>query len=103
MAEAVIERTSKKVERSLGRGRTVKERAKNWDEVNKAAADQEIAADEAGARDSGEGGEGEGEGDGAENGWETDEDMEPAQDRTNPAATQPAGMPPRDGDDDEIL
>ncbi|KAF4120637.1 Alb1 [Geosmithia morbida] len=37
MAEAVLERTSKKVERSIDRGRNVQRRSKGWDEINKEA------------------------------------------------------------------
>lgn len=34
-AEAVMDKTEKKVEKSKGRSKTVQERAKNWDELNK--------------------------------------------------------------------
>lgn len=94
MAEAVGERTKEKVEKSRGRGRSVKERSRKWEDINKAAGFEVLA----------EGGEGEKEG------WETDEDMggaeetvvAPMQDVV--AAVEPAQVPlPPIDDDDEIL
>lgn len=101
MAEAVVERTGKKVERSLGRERTGKERRKAWDAVNKAAEAEEAAADDAG---SGE------EIDDGEKGWVTDEDMDaaPVVAGDLPAADAPSkstqdAIPAADADGDEIL
>lgn len=46
MAEAIAERTGKKVEKSKGRGRSVQERAKGWEEINKQAEIEEESDDE---------------------------------------------------------
>lgn len=58
MAEAIAERTGQKVEKSKGRGRSVQERAKGWEEINKQAeieeeSDEEEQQPEAGEKDDG--------------------------------------------------
>lgn len=60
MAEAVLERTSLKLEKSLGRGKNVQDRAKAWELINKRAAEEEQKAQEEGRKD----------------GWETDEEAD---------------------------
>ncbi|KAH6892986.1 Alb1-domain-containing protein [Thelonectria olida] len=70
MAEAVIERTSLKVEKSLGRERVVKERSKTWEDVNKKAGFA-VLQDEGGQDEKQE-----------DEGWETDEDMGGAGEKT---------------------
>lgn len=64
MAEAITERTGKKIERSISRGRNVSRRAKGWDEINKEAEASGVKLVDV------EGAEPEGDKD-----WETDEDM----------------------------
>ena len=66
MAEAVLERTSRKVRISEGKIKTVKDRSKAWDAINRFA----VVGDEGG--DDAETEEADGDG-GA---WETDEDMD---------------------------
>ncbi|KAH8177383.1 alb1 domain-containing protein [Sarocladium implicatum] len=101
MAEAVIERTSKKKQKSFARSRNIQERAKAWEDINKDAVDEEAQADEAagsrnrfeGVGDAGEGGE-----------WETDEEVDMAAGETTvPDATVPQETELRDDDDDVIL
>lgn len=101
MAEAITERTSRKVEKSLGRGRNVKERSRAWEQINKVAeAEVEAQVEEK-------------EGEEKEGGWETDDDMAGAAEDTltapPPLQSMHAGpepaqipLPPMD-DDDEIL
>lgn len=101
MAEAVIERTSKKKEKSFVRSRTIQERAKGWEDINKEALAEELEAEEsrlgaARARTAGGGDDGDEEADGSE----TDEEMNPVDDKS-PTAAAPAQT--RDDDDDEIL
>lgn len=95
MAEAILERTSRKVEKSVGRGRNVKERSKAWDAINKAAEDEaQLVEDKLAAQ--------EGEDDGAA----TDEEMNGANEKTltAPAVFVPPGAPPLPADmDDDIL
>lgn len=83
MAEAVLERTSVKVERSKGRGRAVQDRAKAWDLINKKAAEEEQRQNE----------EGDEEGK-REEGWETDEEMD---------APETKGAAANNGPDDDQL
>ncbi|CAM1507833.1 Fc.00g046810.m01.CDS01 [Cosmosporella sp. VM-42] len=94
MAEAVIERTSVKYQKSLGRGRVVKERSKDWDAINKNAV----------VEDKG------GKGEVVEDGWETDEEMDGAPEgvlavpATVAVAPEAAEVPlPTMDDDEEIL
>ncbi|CEJ83963.1 hypothetical protein VHEMI03327 [[Torrubiella] hemipterigena] len=92
MGEAVMERTSKKIEKSKGRSRVVQDRAKRWEDVNRMAAMTSILEVE-GQDDMDE--------DGAEKpdagkDWETDDDK----DATAAATAAPA---PVDDDLDEIL
>ena len=94
MAEAVLERTSKKLEKSLGRGKNVKERAKAWDEINKVAVTELVAGEE--------------KKDDKEAGWETDEDMggdaEGATAEAPAIVPEPAQVPlPTMDEDEEIL
>lgn len=93
MAEAVVERTSKKVQRSLGKEKLVKDRSRAWEKINKDAEEQdeeesgdEKAADKADA-------------------WETDEEMdkEEAAVAEEMAAPVAAVSAPVDDDDDVIL
>lgn len=105
MAEAVVERTRSKVEKSVGRSRVVKERSKTWEDINKkAAAGFAVLQDE--------GGEGEEvveeESKEGEAGWETDEDMGAADEKmpgvSAPVeAPAPAAAAPLPIDEDEIL
>jgi Alb1 len=46
MAEAVMERTSKKVEKSKGRGKNIVERSQAWEKINKEAEAAERAMDD---------------------------------------------------------
>ncbi|RSM05660.1 hypothetical protein CEP52_006133 [Fusarium oligoseptatum] len=46
MAEAVIERTRSKVEKSKGRGRSIQLRSKAWEEINRVAAEEGVEEDE---------------------------------------------------------
>ncbi|KAH7136434.1 Alb1-domain-containing protein [Dactylonectria macrodidyma] len=97
MAEAVIERTYRKTEKSIDRSRGVKQRAKAWEDINKIAEAEEQRDKQLAMKDD-EGGDG----------WETDEDMggaskdtltAPAVAAPAPAETVPLPM----DDDDEIL
>ena len=108
MAEAVMERTSKKVQKSTKRGQTVQERRKAWEDINRLTGDD---------NDNDEEGEDEDEGVDenhasktggkpmalpVENGWEeTDEEVDDAA----PAAKEDANAPAAQLDDDldEIL
>lgn len=103
MAEAISERTSRKVQKSLESGRNVKERAAAWEKINKVAeAEVEGPVEEA-----------EEEGEEKEGGWETDDDMAGAAEdtltappplRSMHAGPEPAQIPlPPVDDDDEIL
>lgn len=98
MAEAVVERTSKKKEKSFARSRNIQERAKAWEDINKEAEAEEAQAEALRqTRNKFDTGNAE---DGA---WETDED-EPVDSKT--AAPDAAAAPDselRDDDDDVIL
>lgn len=96
MAEAIVERTSKKLEKSLGKAKVVQARSKKWDDVNKAVQESKANAfavlqperDEEGA--------------GKE--WETDEEMDGDAEAGDAAVAQSAvAAPVLDDDDDEIL
>lgn len=97
MAEAVVERTSKKVQRSLGRGRTVQYRRKGWDEINKNAEMPGERAEE--------GSDAKAE----DKDWETDEEMNVEGQDAAPADVAPAVPEPATDDylplddDEEIL
>ncbi|KAH7008775.1 Alb1-domain-containing protein [Ilyonectria destructans] len=95
MAEAIIERTYHKVEKSIDRGRSVKQRSKAWEDINKIAEAEEQREKELKEAEGGDG-------------WETDEDMGGANGDavTAPAVAAPvpaAAVPLPMDDDDEIL
>jgi hypothetical protein len=100
MAEAVLDRTMHKVEKSKGRGRSVQDRAKAWDLINKKAEEEEAKAAQRGEEESDEEAAA-----GKEDGWVTDEDMD-ANTETKAAAnadpTAGADFIPID-DDEDIL
>ena len=81
MAEAVAERTGKKVERSKGRAGMIQYRRKGWENINKDAEVAEMKADE----------ENQGEKD-----WETDEETDEV---ANNAPTEPASTDPAPADE----
>ncbi|KAL2681262.1 hypothetical protein Neosp_008870 [[Neocosmospora] mangrovei] len=93
MAEAVIERTKSKVEKSKGRGRNIQLRSKAWEEINKVAATEGEVEDEEVEKRNG--------------GVELDEDMGGADEETLTAPVvpdaAPAAVPLPVDDDDEIL
>ncbi|KAL6691481.1 Alb1 domain-containing protein [Trichoderma pleuroticola] len=95
MAEAFVERTSKKLEKSLGKAKVVQARSKKWDDINK---DVQGAKANAFAVLS-QGGDVDGEANGGE--WETDDDM----DGDDGAKVKTAALAPPvlDNDDDEIM
>ncbi|EHK20125.1 uncharacterized protein TRIVIDRAFT_68694 [Trichoderma virens Gv29-8] len=93
MAEAFIERTSKKLEKSIGKARVVQARSKKWEDINKAVQESRTNAFEALKQDDDE----DDEAKGAE--WETDDDM----DGEASAKTDAAAAPVLDNDDDEIM
>jgi hypothetical protein len=98
MAEAIAERTRTKVEKSKGRGKNIQQRSKNWDDINKAAEEDEEAQES-----------GDEEVKKTERGWEMDEEMNGADEETLTAPTTdvktaPDAVPlPADEDGDEIL
>ncbi|KAL7919752.1 Alb1 domain-containing protein [Trichoderma austrokoningii] len=99
MAEAIVERTSKKLEKSFSKARVVQSRAKKWDDINKDARKSKENAFAVLVQD------GDAE-DREEREWETDEEMdgENAIKGAAAAAVQPAvAAPMLDDDDDEIL
>jgi hypothetical protein len=98
MAEAFVERTSKKLEKSFSKAKVVQTRAKKWDDVNKDALKTKENAfavlrqvvDEDGAE-------------GKAEDWETDEEMD-AREANAPTVVQSTVTAPMlDDDDDEIL
>lgn len=101
MAEAFVERTSKKLEKSLGKAKVVQARSKKWDDINKDV--QETKANAFAVLS--QGGDEDGEANGGE--WETDDDMDGdfgAKVKTKAAAEAEAPAPPvLDDDDDEIM
>lgn len=98
MAEAVAERTSKKVEQSKGRGRAIQNRSKGWEEINKKAQDNEHAGDTPSD-----------DADDKNKGWETDDDMDTGDKAAATTESAFAAQPPADegflpvDDDEEIL
>ncbi|KAF7559471.1 hypothetical protein G7046_g4682 [Stylonectria norvegica] len=85
MAEAILERTSKKIQRSAGHEKTIKERSKAWESINKIVEGEIRDVREAHAGDDGEEEE-------AAEGWETDEEMKGA-DETTLTASAPLLVP----------
>ncbi|PON24594.1 hypothetical protein TGAM01_v206524 [Trichoderma gamsii] len=101
MAEAIVERTSKKLEKSFSRARVVQSRAKKWDDINK---DAQKSKENAFAVLMQEGDEEDKE----EREWETDEEMDgenavKAADAAAAAVQPTVAAPMLDDDDDEIL
>lgn len=98
MAEAIMERTSKKVQKSSKSQRTVQERRKAWEDINRLAAeendgnddnDDEVEVNDAASKAAG-------------NEWEeTDEEVDDAAPATEEVANAPAAQ--LDDDLDEIL
>ncbi|KAM0461598.1 hypothetical protein ACHAPV_004306 [Trichoderma viride] len=101
MAEAIVERTSKKLEKSFGKARVVQSRAKKWDDINKDALKSKENAFAVLMQD------GDDE-DKEEREWETDEEMD-GENAVKGAAAAAAAVEPTvaapmlDDDDDEIL
>ncbi|UZP46603.1 hypothetical protein NXS19_014415 [Fusarium pseudograminearum] len=94
MAAAVAERTQNKIEKSKGRSRNIQTRAKNWEEINRAAEEADKARDianEEAKKDEG------------------DEDMDGADEKTltapvtDDSAAIPTNSVQADEDGDEIL
>ncbi|KAM0522969.1 hypothetical protein ACHAPE_001458 [Trichoderma viride] len=96
MAEAIVERTSKKLEKSFSKARVVHTRAKKWDDVNKDALKSKENAFAALMQD----------GDEEDKEWETDEEMD-GENAVKGAAAAPVqptvAAPMLDDDNDEIL
>lgn len=113
MAEAVVERTSKKLEKSKGRSRVVQDRAKRWEDVNRVAAmtrvlevegqddddnkneESEIKAGKKASRDAVK--------PAANEEWETDDEEADNKRMQMPAASAAAPAAALDDDLDEIL
>lgn len=97
MAEAIVERTSKKLEKSFSKARVVQTRAKKWDDINKDALKTKENAFAALMQD----------GDEEDKEWETDEEMDGENAVKAAAAAAPVqptvAAPMLDDDDDEIL
>ncbi|KOS17228.1 hypothetical protein ESCO_005881 [Escovopsis weberi] len=89
MAEAVLERTGKKVEKSLGRARVVKARRREWRDINKTAGEK---AENAPANDD--------DGDEEE---DDDDDNEIDEDMAGGGAVAAAAVATRFGDEDEEI
>lgn len=90
MAEAIAERTSTKLQRSLGRERTVKDRSKAWEQINRLAEEQDELE-----RKAAEGEQ-----------WETEEEMDDDGDVVVEEASPSAPVPVsamKDDDNDIIL
>lgn len=103
MAEAVLERTSLKLDKSKVKGKSVLDRAKAWDLINKRAQEEEERAQEEGrkaAEDGSDDNDEDPEEGGNGNGWETDEDMDAKKEDADP--TVGAEFIPVD-DDEPIL
>ncbi|EHK42187.1 hypothetical protein TRIATDRAFT_126865 [Trichoderma atroviride IMI 206040] len=98
MAEAVVERMSKKLEKSFSKARVVQTRAKKWDDINKDVLKSKENAFAVLMQDGDEE-------DKEEREWETDEEMDGENAvKSAAAAVQPtAAAPMLDDDDDEIL
>jgi hypothetical protein len=95
MAAAIAERTQNKIEKSKGRGRNIQFRAKNWEEINKAAEEAEKAAEE-------KSGDEEEEEQPKKSGIELDEKMDGADEAPVTEDSAPAPVQ-ADEDGDEIL
>lgn len=93
MAEAVVERTSKKLEKSFSKARVVQSRAKKWDDINKDALKSRENAFAALMQD----------GDEEDKEWETDEEMDAAKADAAAPVQPTVAAPTLDDDDDEIL
>ncbi|WZH42972.1 Alb1-domain-containing protein [Fusarium acuminatum] len=96
MAEAIAERTKTKVEKSKGRGKNIQQRSKNWDDINKAAEEDEEVQESDGDEEVKK----------TEHKWEMDEEMNGADETTPTTDVKPApdAAPlPADEDGDEIL
>ncbi|KAL4728857.1 hypothetical protein ACLX1H_003258 [Fusarium chlamydosporum] len=95
MAAAVAERTQNKIEKSKGRGRNIQQRAKNWEDINKAAEEAEDAQES-----------GDEEVKKNERGFEMDEEMNGAEENLTAPVTDDSAAPSApvaDEDGDEIL
>ncbi|KAK4082779.1 uncharacterized protein Triagg1_1669 [Trichoderma aggressivum f. europaeum] len=103
MAEAFVERTGKKLEKSLGKAKVVQARSKKWDDINKDV--QETRANAFAVLSQGGNDEDGDEANGGE--WETDDDMDGddgAKTKTTNTTTAAVPAPPvLDDDDDEIM
>lgn len=102
-AEAVMERTAKKLQKSKGQARTLVERSKTWDEINK-----DIPIELRGAKAARQPGQEDDEDDDAF--VDTDEEMDALDEGTAPQAPQVASLGPQSVplaqplvDEDEIL
>lgn len=93
MAEAVTERTGKKIERSISRAQAVQKRSRAWDDVNKDVQAQEAADSSGGGRFAALMEEED------DAGWETDQEVQ-ADDGFNPQNPAASTKPP-DADEDE--
>ncbi|PTB69261.1 hypothetical protein BBK36DRAFT_16675 [Trichoderma citrinoviride] len=99
MAEAFVERTSKKLEKSIGKAKVVQARAKKWDDINKSAEESRSNAFEVLRQAIGEDDD-EKEGETKMEEWETDDEI----DGENTAgAVAESAAPVVDEDDDVIL
>lgn len=106
MAEAVMERTETKREKSLGQSRSIQYRSKAWDEINKnavAAARPKFPTEEEARGDDSEDDNTSKAPKKAGDGWETDEDMDAAEAETEAASKTEAPAATRTDDLDEIL
>ncbi|KAF5131373.1 hypothetical protein E5D57_007728 [Metarhizium anisopliae] len=96
MAEAITERTGKKIEQSIGRAKNVQRRSRTWEDINRDAVEGDAGDEQTGGSRFGalmEEADDDDDGDAVE-----DEDgFNPA----NPGASKPAAI--ADDDDDEIL
>ncbi|EGR49651.1 uncharacterized protein TRIREDRAFT_106641 [Trichoderma reesei QM6a] len=102
MAEAFVERTSKKLEKSIGKAKVVQARAKKWDDINKAAEESRSNAFEVLRMATGEDDDDK-EGETKMEEWETEDEMDG--ETVGAAATEVAApaAPVLDEDDDVIL
>lgn len=75
MAEAFVERTSKKLEKSIGKAKVVQARAKKWDDINKAAEESRSNAFEVLRMATGEDDDDK-EGETKMEEWETEDEMD---------------------------
>ena len=91
MAEAVTERTGRKIAASIDHAKTMQARRKKWEEINQLADEEGAAVDDSGSRFAALMGEENDEE------WEDEVDNEDGFDPSNPRPSKP------DDDDDEIL